>query len=111
MIKLYRKPGWILGVCAGFADNFGLPLGLTRLGAFISLFFIPFFWLFYLIAGFSLPLKTDTTAIPQVNANTLKQTLNELERDLDGLTQRISELEDYVVSEHFDLQRRLGKWS
>lgn len=58
--RCYRDPenGWILGVCAGLADHFGLPVWAIRLTAVVLIwFFIVPAIVAYFVAGLLMPEK------------------------------------------------------
>jgi phage shock protein C len=111
--RLYRnrQNGKILGVCAGLADFYGWPVGVVRFLWLVALFPFSFFsLLLYFGLGFFLPVKPDTplqsAALDTTSEAALRQ-LNELEREYGVLNQRLSLLEDYVTSDHFNLHRKI----
>ena len=120
--RLYRNKdhGGFLGVCAGFADYFGLDIGLTRLVTFIAMFFFaPGMLLAYFILALILPVKPasepkkdeageafvkSVRSEPQAVLSSARHRYRELE-------QRLRRLERYVTSSSYDLDKEFESLS
>jgi len=117
--RLYRdgERGVILGVCAGMAEYFGLPVGRVRLLAALPLLFPPLaipVLLGYLVLGFMLPLRPPELPLGEA-AEAFRNALREspeqafllIEQYLKRSRRRVERLEAYVSSSEFDLYRRM----
>ncbi|MEF1310425.1 envelope stress response membrane protein PspC [Vibrio mytili] len=124
--ELFRDPinGKLAGVCAGFANYFGVEVWLIRIivisaallgGTFLVL-------LAYVALAFMLekPPVTYSENIEAQHAHTLKskpwqkgqspeQLLSVLERDFDRIDGRIRNIEAYVTSDTFSVNREFSK--
>lgn len=120
-LRLYRdgERGVILGVCAGAADHFGLPLSRVRVLAALPLLFPPLAIpaiLAYLIAGFLLPLRPHdlrlggaAAAFRDALSESPERALELIETHLRQARRRVERLESYVTSSEFDLYRRMAE--
>jgi phage shock protein C len=86
-------------VCAGLANYFNLNVALIRL--FIAAF--PSAWIIYLLLAFMLKNKPPTLAQSTTH---FSQTLEELEEQLQRIEQNVRHLENYVISDEFELRRK-----
>jgi phage shock protein C len=116
--KLYKDPhrGKLMGVCAGIADYLDIKVGVVRvlvvLGALVT--GIWFFAIAYFILGFVLdPMPRDlyqdereeefwkqTRKAPDYTAAELRRRFRDIER-------RTSDMEAYMTSKRFRLEREL----
>lgn len=116
--KLYKNPrsGMLMGVCAGISDHFGINITAVRLLTVFATIFTGI-WIFvigYIITGFILdPKPTDlyedeeeetfwreTRKAPDYSAAELRRRFRDIER-------RTSEMESYMTSKRFRLEREL----
>lgn len=117
-IKLYRVPekAKIMGVCAGLSEYFDIRLGVVRaltvIGALMTGIW-PFLFC-YFIVGFILEPKPkdlyrdeeeeqfwrETRSEPEMSAATLRRRFRDIQR-------RTSELETYMTSKRFKLEREI----
>jgi phage shock protein C len=115
--RLYRDPdqAWLMGVCAGIAEFFGLNRGLVRFIALILL--VIFSWvtlIAYGVLAFSLPKKPrratplsrdeaafwrEVTIHPRDSLSMLRQRFAAMER-------RVIALEANVTAPDFELKRQ-----
>lgn len=115
--RLHRnqEAGWIMGVCAGLADYFGVNRGLVRILAVVAL--VMFNWLTliaYFVLAFAIGKKPaerrrlapdedefwrEVTNRPTDTLTRLKQRFREIER-------RIVDLEGRVTAPDFELRRQ-----
>ena len=109
---LYRdkKNAWISGVCAGLAKQFDLNVIGIRL-VFIVLGMVTYLLVVitYLILTFALkpyPYKEEDDDTNKIKRQAKKQ-LPTLESNLTDMDSRVSEIENYVISERFSFQRQL----
>ena len=118
--KLYKdgKNGKIAGVCAGLGDYFGIQPNIIRAGAVIgSLFgFFPPILIVYVVLAFILDEKPrelrdnpkedqfwrDMRTRPDYTSFDLKRRFQEIEK-------RTRQLEAYITSKRFRLQRELSE--
>lgn len=118
--KLYRDPerARIMGVCAGLADYFGMNACFVRFLVIIGAIFL-FFWpvvIGYLILGFALERRPDdlyedtqdeefwrtVRTRPDYTMVDLRQRFRDVEK-------RTRDLEAYVTSRQFRLNRELER--
>ncbi|MBW5406455.1 envelope stress response membrane protein PspC [Morganella morganii] len=107
--KLYRYPdeGMFRGVCAGIANYFEVPAWMIRIIAVVATF-TGFFWLtitLYILLGMVLPVvpRDYPGRDGGVNAAML---LEQTERSQARTEKRIRDIERYVTSEQYALNRR-----
>ncbi len=117
-IKLYKDPreGRIMGVCAGLSDYFGINLTAVRLLVFFGTLFSGI-WpgvILYFIFGFVLDPKPEdlyedeqeeefwreTRKAPDYSASELRRRFRDIER-------RTTDMEAYMTSKRFKLEREL----
>jgi len=109
--RLYRNPrrGVIFGVCAGFAEYFAFDLTVTRVLTVVgAMFAFPIVCVSYLVLGFMLPRKADSSAVDndpvqrhvRSDPHDMLSGVRYRFRDLDSRLQR---LEKYVTSSRFNL--------
>ncbi len=92
--------GIFFGVCAGLADYFSLNVVLVRL-----VFMVPFppAWIIYFMLALVLPPKpTHAQLVPNFN-----ETLVAVRKQLHHIEQDILCIEAYVISDEFELRRKL----
>jgi phage shock protein C len=117
--KLYRNPrrGVIFGVCAGIAEYFGFDLTVTRVIVVVGAFFaFPMIVAAYLLLGLLLPSRGY--AVPerdpgdpigrQVRSNP-HDTLANVRYRFRDLDARLQQLEKYVTSNRYKLDREFRK--
>ncbi len=116
--RLYRIPeqGKCMGVCAGIADYFDIRLGVVRVLMILGALFTGI-WPFvigYFIVGFILEPKPrdlydnpeeeqfwrETRAEPDMTASELRRRFRDIQR-------RTTELESFLTSRRFKLEREL----
>lgn len=116
--RLYKnsKDGSFMGVCAGIADYLDVRVGIVRLVTVLGAIFTGF-WLFvigYIALGMFLPNKPEdlyedsedeefwrqTRKAPEYTAAELRKRFRDIER-------RTSDMEAYVTSKRFKLEREL----
>ncbi len=135
--QLYRdkKRGKIGGVCAGLAAYFGMQIWLVRILAITALLFIPQIVFFaYLIAVFLVPTKAqlkrsrdevldddvETERVKQarfdkelnaeeMSLNTKRRTVRQFRDRFSKLDKRMQNLESYITSSQFELNKEFGK--
>lgn len=119
-LQLYRdgERGVLLGVCAGIADHFGLPLWKVRLLALVPLLLPPAAVpaiLAYLFAGFYLPLRPPELhlggaeeAFRDALRESPERALELIDAHLRQARRRVERLESHVTSAEFDLYRRVA---
>lgn len=115
--RLYRNPenGIAAGVCAGIADYFGVRPLLVRLATVVGLFFFaPPLVLAYVIAVLALPVKPPKLYRDQDEEQFWRGVSIKPDRTLAGLTQRfrdserrVAQMEAYVASKEFELNRAI----
>ena len=120
--RLYRdrKRGWISGICAGVANNLGVPVFWVRLLAVLPLLtpMMPLVVLAYLVATFRIPLEPDELyesaeemefrrsvhSAPSATFGQLRHTMRDLEY-------RLRRLEAFVTSPQFRIDDGLKEHS
>lgn len=117
--KLYRNPrrGMLFGVCAGIAEYFGFDVNVTRIVVVIgALFAMPMVCGAYVVLAFLLPRK-EYTGTARDYGDPLEQQVRASPHDtlasvryrfadLDG---RLQQLEKYVTSSRYKLDREFRK--
>jgi phage shock protein C len=116
--KLYKNPrdGMLMGVCAGLADYFGINATAVRLLVVFGAIFtgIGVFVIGYIILGFVIDPKPadlyedeeeetfwrETRKAPEYSAAELRRRFRDIER-------RTTEMESYMTSKRFRLEREL----
>jgi phage shock protein C len=114
--RLYRDPrdGMIAGVCAGIADYFGFDPSITRvLVVLAALFFFPFTVVAYIVLAILLPKKP-----PELGYNSDEEaeldrrmraephnSLHSIRHRFRDLDRRLQNIERYVTSKRFKLDR------
>jgi phage shock protein C len=117
--KLYRNPrrGVIFGVCAGIAEYFGFDVNITRIVVAIgALFALPMVCGAYVVLAFLLPRKEYTGTArdygdpveQQVRASP-HDTLASVRYRFSDLDGRLQQLEKYVTSSRYKLDREFRK--
>lgn len=113
--KLYRIPeeGMFSGVCAGIADYFNIPVLLVRAIVVIlslsGLFFLTilvYIALSYFLEPVSVSVAERHRMRGSMDVTAAKDTISELENELEQSEQRLRELERYVTSDTFRVERR-----
>ena len=137
--QLYRdkKRGKIGGVCAGLAAYFGMQIWLVRILAITALLFMPQIVFFaYLIAVFLVPTREqlmrsreeeldDDVGVERakqarfdeklssrddaMSLNTKRRTVRQFRDRFSKLDKRMQNLESYITSSQFELNKELGK--
>ncbi len=114
--RLHRNPeaGWIMGVCAGLADYFGVNRGLVRILAVVAL--VMFNWLTliaYFVLAFSIGKKPaarrlapDEDEFWREVSNRPTDTLTRLRQRFREVERRIVDLEGRVTAPDFELRRQ-----
>lgn len=115
--KLYKVPqeGSVMGVCAGIADYFDIKVGVVRFLAVVAILFtFPWLLIGYFILGMSLDAKPDGLYEDDREEEFWKQTRTspdytaaELRRRFRDIERRTSEMEAYMTSKRFRLEREL----
>ena len=114
-LYLNKRKAKLMGVCAGIADYFDTNVTVVRILTFLGILFSGF-WLIvaYVIMGFALDNKPEdlyedeqeeefwkqTRKAPEYSAAELRRRFREIER-------RTSEMEAYMTSKRFRLEREL----
>ncbi len=116
--RLYRdkRHGWIAGVCAGIADYYSIQTGWVRLACGLgALLFSPTVPILYLLAAFLLPVRPEKLyrdardeAFWRRYRSSPRDTLAETRRRFRQLDKRLGQLERYVTSSRFDLDRQFS---
>ncbi len=116
--KLYKVPedGRIMGVCAGIADYLGVKVGVVRFLTVIGAIFTGF-WLFiigYIVLGMALDPKPVDLYRDREEEEFWRQarkspdyTAAELRKRFRDVERRTSEMEAYMTSKRFRLEREL----
>jgi len=115
--KLYKDPmkGRVMGVCAGIADYFDIKVGVVRFLAFFAILFtFPWLLIGYFILGMALDPKPEGLYEDEREEEFWKQTRKspdytaaELRRRFRDIERRTSEMEAYMTSKRFRLEREL----
>lgn len=115
--NLYKDPvnGVIFGVCAGIADYFDLNRSVVRLVAFLGLLlFTPTAFFLYIGAAFILKKKSSTLYDSEEKASfwrkmrrSPRETSTKLRRRFLHLDRRLQQMEAYVTSPRFQIDRAL----
>lgn len=115
--KLYKLPqkGKVMGVCAGIADYFDIKVGVVRFLAFFGILFtFPWLLIGYVIMGMALDPKPEGLYEDDKEEEFWKQarkspdyTTAELRRRFRDIERRTSEMEVYMTSKRFRLEREL----
>jgi phage shock protein C len=117
--KLYRNPrrGVIFGVCAGMAEYFGFDINITRIVVAVgALFAMPMVCGAYIVLAFLLPTK-EYTGTARDYGDPLEQqvrasphdTLASVRYRFGDLDTRLQQLEKYVTSSRYKLDREFRK--
>jgi phage shock protein C len=104
-----------MGVCAGIADYFDIKVGVVRFLAFFGILFtMPWLLIGYFILGMSLDPKPEGLYEDENEEEFWKQTRKspdytaaELRRRFRDIERRTSEMEAYMTSKRFRLEREL----
>ena len=117
--KLYKDPlnGRFMGVCAGLADFFDVRVGAVRFLTVIgSIFFFPTIPIIYIIVGFLLERKPADLyederdeAFWRTVRTRPDYTMVDLRRRFREVERRTRNLEAYVTSRQFRLNRELSR--
>lgn len=115
--RLYKDPhrGKIMGVCAGIAEYLDIKTGFVRIIAVLGIFaFGPLVVIGYLIMGFALDAKPADLYEDEREEEFWKQTRRspdyttaEMRRRFRDIERRASDLEAYMTSKRFRLDREL----
>jgi phage shock protein C len=115
--RLYRDSdnSMIFGVCAGLADYFGFDLKITRICVGLgAIFFFPTVIIAYIILGLLLedsarvPRRERVREDPELRRRVRSEphaTLRSVRFRYRELERRLQQLEKYVTSKKFDLER------
>ncbi len=111
--RLRRDPenGWVLGVCAGLAEYFGLPVALVRILTMAGLVFfsVPTLVLYFALALFvprrqsSLSADPDTRRFHQRLNRGTHEALDDIEADMTTIGTRLEQVERYLTSRRYRL--------
>ena len=112
MLYKDKENAWFTGVCAGIADKFSFnPIGVRL--AFMALSVLSNFIivLIYLILAITLkdkptPAGHDSKETHNLN-DKAKLLLPKVKKDFREAEQRLSQMENYIISERFSFQRQL----
>ena len=114
--RLYRdtRNGKIAGVCAGIADYYSLNANWVRIGCVAAaLMFTPTILVLYLLGAFLLPKRpddlyssSDEEEFWRRYRRSPKETLGEARHRFRQLETRLRQLEYYVTSDRFELDRQ-----
>lgn len=115
--RLYKDPhrGKIMGVCAGIAEYLDIKVGFVRIIGVLGIFaFGPLVVIGYLIMGFALDAKPADLYEDEREEEFWKQTRRspdyttaEMRRRFRDIERRASDLEAYMTSKRFRLDREL----
>ena len=105
------------GVCAGLSDYFGFNLKVTRLLALIAFFMaMPFAIVAYLAIVVLVPADSRRGTEPPVDEEfrravrrSPRQTMSNVRRRFRSLDRRLAQLEKYVTSSRYELDREFRK--
>lgn len=113
--RFYRSSDYscLGGVCGGLSEYFGFNLKVTRVLAVIGfLMNPPLAALAYIAVVVLVPAKSMNAAKPTVDADFRKsvrsapaQTMNDVRRRFVALDRRLAQLEKYVTSSRYNLDR------
>ncbi|KER02066.1 envelope stress response membrane protein PspC [Photorhabdus temperata] len=106
--KLYRIPekGKIKGVCAGLAYYFGVPVGLIRAMAILSLFFGLFGLVVIAYIVLVFVLDPAPVSYTEEAGFSVQKLLNEADYQLKAGELRLRQMERYITSETFSVRSR-----
>lgn len=97
----------LFGVCAGLAEFWGLDVGLVRIACvFFSFMFPPTLFSYLLLAS----ILSDTPH-SKVQSDNFNAALDSVEQQLQFIEQHVLQLENYVTSDSFALQKKLWELS
>jgi len=116
-IRLYRdtERGKVAGVCAGLANYFDIRVKFVRLAVILGMvfgFFVPILIVYVLMALLLKPMPTQLFASEKeeqfwrtvsVSPNL---SVSDLRKRFRGLDRRLSDIENRVTSDEFDLRRK-----
>jgi len=97
-----RENALLFGVCAGLAERFQLPLAPVRVALIIGLFVG-----FPLVLGLYVLFTLNTAYREPPLHLQARIVLPQCERDLQEIAYRLSQIEDYVISDQFAFRRKL----
>lgn len=114
--RLYRDPvnGWLGGVCAGLSQYFALDVRLIRIGLVLGIMFLTVPTLLaYLAMVVFVPRRPDRSPFGSTEEERVRrsvhlaphETLREARMKFQDCAERISRLEEAVLSEEFKLRR------
>ncbi len=116
--RLYRdtRNGMIAGVCAGIADYYSFNVSWIRVGCVLAaLLFTPTVLVLYALGAFLLPKRPDNLYASQQDEDfwrryrrSPRDTLAETRHRFRQLETRLRQLERYVTSDRFDLDRQFS---
>ncbi|WP_394151487.1 envelope stress response membrane protein PspC [Vibrio maritimus] len=124
--ELYKDPvnGKLTGVCAGLANYFGLEVWLVRILFISAALFSGFFLVMLAYFALSLMLEKQPENFVQAmkskkehslkskpwqQGQNAKDLLSTLERDFDSMEHKVRDMEAYVTSEAFKVNREFSK--
>jgi len=115
--KLYKNPreGKVMGVCAGIADYLDIKVGVVRILTALSFFVVgPFIFVAYIILGIVLDARPNDLYEDDTEEEFWKQTRKapdytaaELRSRFRDIERRTSDMEAYMTSKRFKLEREL----
>lgn len=116
--RLYRNPdrGFVLGVCAGIADYFGIQPWVVRIGTVIALFMFPPPTLIgYFILALVLPKAPRRLYRSEAEGRFWRnvrldpsRSFAELRHRFRGLEHRLGRMEAYVTSEAYRVENEIN---
>ncbi|GMQ46886.1 envelope stress response membrane protein PspC [Vibrio sp. 10N] len=124
--ELYKDPvnGKLTGVCAGLANYFGLEVWLVRILVISAALLGGSFLVILAYVAMSLMLEKQPDNFVQAmktkqehslkskpwqQGQTAKDLINTLERDFDSMEHKVRDMEAYVTSEAFKVNREFSK--
>ena len=116
-IRLYRdtERGKVAGVCAGLANYFDIRVKFVRLAVILGMvfgFFVPILIVYVLMALLLKPMPTQLFASEKEEQFWRKVSVSpnlsvsDLRKRFRGLDRRLSDIENRVTSDEFDLRRK-----
>jgi len=104
------------GVCAGFADYFGLNLRITRILTAVGFLAMPMTILAYIAIVFLIPAGSSNGRASRVDADFRRglrsspsQTMSDVRGRFQSLDRRLARLEKHVTSSRYQLDKELSE--
>jgi phage shock protein C len=104
------------GVCAGFADYFGLNLRITRILTAVGFLAMPMTILAYIAIVFLIPAGSSNGRASKVDADFRRglrsspsQTMSDVRGRFQSLDRRLARLEKHVTSSRYQLDKELSE--